>query len=263
MSTSLFDLTGKVALVTGATHGLGMAMAKGIGRAGATLIINGNSSNEKIDKAVAIFKSEGIKAFGYRFDVTNEDQVQKAIARIENEVGIIDILINNAGIIKRTPLLDMEVTDFEQVIKVDLVSPFIVSKAVVKGMIKRKSGKIINICSMMSELARNTVGAYAAAKGGLKMLTQNMCVEWAPYNIQVNGIGPGYFATDQTKPIRVEGHPFNEFIVNRTPAGMWGDPDELQGAAVFLSSKASDFVNGQILYVDGGILATIGKPSNE
>lgn len=263
MSTSLFDLTGKVALVTGATHGLGMAMAKGIGRAGATLIINGNSSNEKIDKAVAIFKSEGIKAFGYRFDVTNEDQVQKAIARIENKVGIIDILINNAGIIKRTPLLDMEVTDFEQVIKVDLVSPFIVSKAVVKGMIKRKSGKIINICSMMSELARNTVGAYAAAKGGLKMLTQNMCVEWAPYNIQVNGIGPGYFATEQTKPIRVEGHPFNEFIVNRTPAGMWGDPDELQGAAVFLSSKASDFVNGQILYVDGGILATIGKPSNE
>ncbi|MEC8397934.1 MAG: gluconate 5-dehydrogenase [Bacteroidota bacterium] len=263
MSTSLFDLTGKVALVTGATHGLGMAMAKGIGRAGAILIINGNSSNEKIDKAVAIFKSEGIKAFGYRFDVTNEDQVQKAIARIENEVGIIDILINNAGIIKRTPLLDMEVNDFEQVIKVDLVSPFIVSKAVVKGMIKRKSGKIINICSMMSELARNTVGAYAAAKGGLKMLTQNMCVEWAPYNIQVNGIGPGYFATEQTKPIRVEGHPFNEFIVNRTPAGMWGDPDELQGAAVFLSSKASDFVNGQILYVDGGILATIGKPSNE
>ena len=263
MSTSLFDLTGKVALVTGATHGLGMAMAKGIGRAGAILIINGNSSNEKIDKAIAIFKSEGIKAFGYRFDVTNEDQVQKAIARIENEVGIIDILINNAGIIKRTPLLDMEVTDFEQVIKVDLVSPFIFSKAVVKGMIKRKSGKIINICSMMSELARNTVGAYAAAKGGLKMLTQNMCVEWAPYNIQVNGIGPGYFATEQTKPIRVEGHPFNEFIVNRTPAGMWGDPDELQGAAVFLSSKASDFVNGQILYVDGGILATIGKPSNE
>ena len=263
MSTSLFDLTGKVALVTGATHGLGMAMAMGIGRAGATLIINGNSSQEKIDNAVDLFKSEGIKAFGYRFDVTNEDQVQNAIARIENEVGIIDILINNAGIIKRTPLLDMEVTDFEQVIKVDLVSPFIVSKAVVKGMIKRKSGKIINICSMMSELARNTVGAYAAAKGGLKMLTQNMCVEWAPYNIQVNGIGPGYFATEQTKPIRVEGHPFNEFIVNRTPAGMWGDPDELQGAAVFLSSKASDFVNGQILYVDGGILATIGKPSNE
>ena len=263
MSTSLFDLTGKVALVTGATHGLGMAMAKGIGQAGATVIINGNSSQEKIHKAVEIFKSELIQAFGYRFDVTNEEEVQKAIARIENEVGPIDILVNNAGIIKRTPLVDMEVADFEQVIKVDLVSPFIVSKAVVKGMIQRKAGKIINICSMMSELGRNTVGAYAAAKGGLKMLTQNMCVEWAPYNIQVNGVGPGYFATEQTKPIRVDGHPFNEFIVNRTPAGLWGDPDELQGAAVFLSAKASDFVNGQILYVDGGILATIGKPSNE
>lgn len=263
MSTSLFDLTGKVALVTGATHGLGMAMAKGVGQAGAIVIINGNSSQEKIDKAVAAFKAEGIQAFGYRFDVTDEEEVQKAIERIENEVSPIDILVNNAGIIKRTPLVDMEVADFEQVIKVDLVSPFIVSKAVVKGMIQRKAGKIINICSMMSELGRNTVGAYAAAKGGLKMLTQNMCVEWAPHNIQVNGIGPGYFATEQTKPIRKDGHPFNEFIVNRTPAGVWGDPNELQGAAVFLSAKASDFVNGQILYVDGGILATIGKPSNE
>ena len=263
MSASLFDLTGKVALITGATHGLGMAMAKGIGKAGAMLIINGNSSQEKIDNAVAAFKAEGIQAFGYRFDVTDEEEVQNAIERIENEVSPIDILVNNAGIIKRTPMVDMEVADFEQVIKVDLVSPFIVSKAVVKGMIQRKSGKIINICSMMSELGRNTVGAYAAAKGGLKMLTQNMCVEWAPHNIQVNGIGPGYFATEQTKPIRVDGHPFNEFIVNRTPAGVWGDPNDLQGAAVFLSAKASDFVNGQILYVDGGILATIGKPSNE
>ena len=263
MSTSLFDLTGKVALITGATHGLGMAMAKGIGQAGAIVIINGNSSQEKIDKAVAAFKASGIQTFGYRFDVTDEGEVQNAIERIDNEVSPINILVNNAGIIKRTPMVDMEVADFEQVIKVDLVSPFIVSKAVVKGMIQRKAGKIINICSMMSELGRNTVGAYAAAKGGLKMLTQNMCVEWAPHNIQVNGIGPGYFATEQTKPIRVKGHPFNEFIVDRTPAGVWGDPDELQGAAVFLSAKASDFVNGQILYVDGGILATIGKPSNE
>lgn len=263
MSTTLFELTGKVALVTGATHGLGMAMAKGIGKAGATVIINGNSSQEKIDNAVAAFKAEGIKAFGYRFDVTDENAVVKAVAQIEKEVNPIDILVNNAGIIKRTPLSEMEVADFEEVIKVDLVSPFIVSKAVVKGMIQRKSGKIINICSMMSELGRNTVGAYAAAKGGLKMLTQNMCVEWAPHNIQVNGIGPGYFATEQTKPIRVDGHPFNEFIVNRTPAGVWGDPNDLKGAAVFLSAKASDFINGQILYVDGGILATIGKPSNE
>jgi gluconate 5-dehydrogenase len=263
MSTALFDLTGKVALVTGATHGLGMAMAKGIGRAGATVIINGNSSQEKIDKAVAAFKADGIQAFGYRFDVTDEKAVIQAVTQIEKEVSSIDILVNNAGIIKRIPLAEMEVADFEQVVKVDLVSPFIVSKAVVKGMIHRKAGKIINICSMMSELGRNTVGAYAAAKGGLKMLTQNMCVEWAPHNIQVNGIGPGYFATEQTKPIRVDGHPFNEFIINRTPAGVWGEPDQLQGTAVFLSSEASNFVNGQVLYVDGGILATIGKPANE
>jgi gluconate 5-dehydrogenase len=263
MSTALFDLNGKVALVTGSTHGLGMAMAKGIGKAGATVIVNGNSSQEKIDKAVAAFRTEGIQAFGYRFDVTDENAVTKAVTLIEKEINPIDILVNNAGIIKRIPLVEMEVDDFKKVVNVDLVSPFIVSKAVVKGMIQRKSGKIINICSMMSELGRNTVGAYAAAKGGLKMLTQNMCVEWAPHNIQVNGIGPGYFATEQTKPIRVDGHPFNEFIVNRTPAGVWGDPYQLQGTAVFLSSEASDFVNGQILYVDGGILATIGKPSNE
>ena len=263
MGSNLFDLTGKLALVTGATQGLGMAIAEGIGKSGATVVINGNSSQEKIDNAVAIFKSQGINAYGYRFNVTKEKAVVHAVAQIEKEVGSIDILVNNAGIIKRTALAEMEVEDFEQVIKVDLVSPFIVSKAVVKGMMERKAGKIINICSMMSELGRNTVGAYAAAKGGLKMLTQNMCVEWAPHNIQVNGIGPGYFATEQTKPIRVDGHPLNEFIINRTPAGVWGDPNDLQGSAVFLSAKASDFVNGQVLYVDGGILATIGKPSNE
>ena len=263
MTGSLFDLTGKIALVTGATHGLGMAMARGIGRAGAKVIINGNSSQEKIDNAVSKFNGEGIETYGYRFDVTEEKSVINAIDKIESEVGTIDILVNNAGIIKRTPLADMAVEDFREVINVDLISPFIVSKSVIKGMIDRKSGKIINICSMMSELGRNTVGAYAAAKGGLKMLTKNMCVEWARHNIQVNGIGPGYFATEQTKPIRVNGNPFNEFIVNRTPTGIWGEPDQLQGAAVFLSSKASDFVNGQIIYVDGGILATIGKPNNE
>ncbi|XCF07827.1 gluconate 5-dehydrogenase [Tamlana crocina] len=263
MSINLFDLTGKVALITGGTHGLGQAMATGLGKAGATLVINGASSQEKLDKAIEYYKSQGINTHGYLFDVTNESLVMKNIAAIEKEVGNIDILVNNAGIIKRTPLEDMEVEDFEQVIKVDLISPFIMSKHVVKGMIKRKAGKIINICSMMSELGRNTVGAYAAAKGGLKMLTQNMATEWAKHNIQTNGIGPGYFATSQTAPIRVDGHPFNEFIINRTPAARWGDPDDLQGAAIFLSSKASDFVNGQVLYVDGGILATIGKPSNE
>ena len=263
MSINLFDLSGKIALVTGGTHGLGMAMAIGLGNAGATLIINGVSSQEKLDHAVAEYKALGIKTFGYLFDVTSEAQVIENISKIEKEVGNIDILVNNAGIIKRIPLEDMEVAEFEQVIKVDLVSPFIVSKHVVKGMITRKEGKIINICSMMSELGRNTVGAYAAAKGGLKMLTRNMATEWAKHNIQVNGIGPGYFATNQTEPIRVNGNPFNDFIIGRTPAGRWGDPADLQGAVIFLSSKASDFVCGQIVYVDGGILATIGKPSNE
>ena len=263
MGTSLFDVKGKNALVTGSTHGLGMAMARGLGLAGATIIVNGNSSQEKIDKAVAAYKSEGVNAVGYRFNVADEEQVIAAISKIEAEVGHIDILINNAGIIKRTPLIEMEVADFKEVIDIDLVSPFIVSKHVVKGMISRKEGKVINICSMMSELGRNSVGAYAAAKGGLKMLTQNMATEWAKHNIQVNGIGPGYFATSQTAPIRVDGHPFNDFIVNRTPAAKWGDPNDLAGAAIFLSSKASDFVNGHVLYVDGGILATIGKPSNE
>tara|TARA_R110002124_G_scaffold90774_2_gene231275 strand:+ start:1808 stop:2602 length:795 start_codon:yes stop_codon:yes gene_type:complete len=263
MSLNLFDLTGKTALITGATHGLGKAMAIGLGNAGATLVINGASSQEKLDNAVAEYKALGLNAHGYLFDVTNEAKVMENISKIEKEVGHIDILVNNAGIIKRIPLEEMEVTDFEAVVKVDLVSPFIVSKHVVKGMISRKEGKIINICSMMSELGRNTVGAYAAAKGGLKMLTRNMATEWAKHNIQVNGIGPGYFATAQTAPIRVDGHPFNDFIVGRTPAGKWGDPDDLQGAAIFLSSKASNFVNGQIVYVDGGILATIGKPANE
>ncbi len=260
---NLFDLKGKTALVTGATHGLGMAMAKALGQAGATVVINGHSSQKKIDQALAQYKSYGISAHGYLFDVTDEKAVAAALQKIESEVGAVDILINNAGIIKRVPLEDMAVADFEQVVKVDLVSPFIVSKHVVKGMIARKQGKIINICSMMSELGRNTVGAYAAAKGGLKMLTQNMATEWARHNIQINGIGPGYFATSQTEPIRVDGHPFNDFIVNRTPAGKWGDPDDLAGATIFLSSKASDFVNGQVIYVDGGILATIGKPANE
>lgn len=263
MSTSLFDLKGKIALVTGSTHGLGMAMAKALGLAGATVIVNGNSSQEKIDIAVKEYQKIGVNAKGYKFNVANEEDVILAIEKIENEVGTIDILINNAGIIKRMALLDMKVTDFKEVIDIDLVSPFIVSKHVAKRMVLRKQGKIINICSMMSELGRNRVGAYAAAKGGLKMLTKNMATEWAKYNIQVNGIGPGYFATEQTEPIRVDGHPFNDFIINRTPASKWGSPDDLAGAAIFLSSKASDFVNGHILYVDGGILATIGKPSNE
>ncbi len=239
-----------------------MAMAKGLGNAGAKIVIN-DLSQEAIDKALIEYKADGIEAYGYVFNVTDEQGVIANIKKIEAEVSPIDILVNNAGIIKRTPMIDMEVADFEAVVKVDLISPFIVSKSVVKGMIERGGGKIINICSMMSELGRNSVGAYAAAKGGLKMLTKNMATEWAKFNIQINGIGPGYFATSQTAPIRVDGHPFNEFIISRTPAGRWGKPEDLQGAAIFLSSKASDFVNGHVLYVDGGILATIGKPSNE
>lgn len=259
----LFDLKGKVALITGGTHGLGMAMAMGLGQAGATLVINGHSSQEKIDKALETYRAEGITAHGYLFDVTQEAAVMENVAQIESEVGPIDILVNNAGIIKRIPLVEMSVEEWDQVIRTDLTGVFIMSKHVVKGMMERGAGKIINICSMMSELGRNTVGAYAAAKGGLKMLTQNMATEWARHNIQVNGIGPGYFATSQTAPIRVDGHPFNDFILQRTPAGRWGDPADLAGTAVFLAAPASDFINGQVIYVDGGILATIGRPANE
>ncbi len=262
MSHPLFDLKGKTALITGATQGLGMAIAMGLGEAGANIVVNGRS-REKVVSALEKYKIAELNSFGYVFDVTDEKQVINHISLIEKEVGPIDILVNNAGIIQRTPMVDMAVEEFRKVIDVDLVAPFFVSKQVVKGMIKRGHGKIINMCSMMSELGRDTVSAYAAAKGGLKMLTKSMATEWAKYNIQANGIGPGYFATTQTTPIRKEGHPFNDFIIQRTPAGRWGEPDQLKGAAIFLASRASDFVNGHILYVDGGILATIGKPSYE
>ena len=262
MSLDLFNLTGKIALVTGSTQGLGHSIARGLGAAGATIILNGRSE-EKLRTAVEIFRAERIDAYGYAFDVTDETSVVDNLEKIGNELGAIDILVNNAGTTKRVSLIDMEVADFARIIDIDLVSPFIVSKHAAQRMIARGHGKIINICSMMSELGRNSVGAYAAAKGGLKMLTQSMATEWAKYNIQINGIGPGYFATELTASLTKQGNPFNDFIINRTPAGRWGDPDELQGAAIFLASSASDFVNGHILYVDGGILATIGKPSNE
>ena len=249
--------------MTGSTDGLGKSIARGLGQANATIIVNGRSSKEKMDQVVKEFKSLGIKAHGYQFDVTDEESVNTSITSIANEVGPIDILVNNAGVNIRSKLEDMPVDKFKSNIDINLLGPFIVSKAVIKSMIDRKAGKIINICSMMSELGRTSVGAYAASKGGLKMLTQNMATEWAKYNIQVNGIGPGYFATKLTAPLREDGNPFNDFIIGRTPAGRWGDPDELIGSAVFLSSKASDFVNGHVLYVDGGILATIGKPANE
>jgi len=255
----LFDLSGKVALVTGATHGLGMAMAKSLAKSGATLIINGNTP-DKMKMAIEEYAADTIEAHGFLFDVTDAIAVDKQVTVIEEKFGPIHILVNNAGMIMRVPALDMGVGDFRKVVDVDLVSPFILSQRIGRTMKENGGGKIINICSMMSELGRDTVSAYAAAKGGLKMLTKNLATEWAQYNIQVNGIGPGYFATDQTAPIRVQGHPFNDFIVNRTPAGRWGDPEDLAGATIFLASKASDFVNGQIIYVDGGLLATIGKP---
>ncbi len=263
MSTKLFDLTGKTALITGGTHGLGMAIATGLAQAGAKIMVN-DISQEKLDNAKKEYDAKGIDAKTYLFDVTDEAAVIKNLDIIEKEVGNVDILVNNAGIIKRTPIVEMEVEDFEQVLRIDVTGPFIMGKNVAKRMIERKTGgKIINMCSMMSELGRDTVSAYAAAKGGLKMLTKNMATEWAKHNIQINGIGPGYFATAQTAPIRVGGHPFNEFIINRTPAGRWGDPSDLAGTAIFLASQASDFVNGVVIYVDGGILATIGKPMNE
>ena len=253
-----FSMQGKVALITGASYGIGFNIARGFAAAGATIVFNG-INQELVDKGLAAYKEEGIPAHGYVCDVTDEAAVNELVKKIEAEVGVIDILVNNAGIIKRIPMLEMAAADFRKVIDIDLNGPFIVSKAVIPGMIKKGHGKIINICSMMSELGRETVSAYAAAKGGLKMLTKNIASEYGEYNIQCNGIGPGYIETPQTAPLRVEGHPFNSFIISKTPAARWGKPEDLMGPAVFLASDASDFVNGHILYVDGGILAYIGK----
>lgn len=258
-----FDLTGKIALVTGATYGIGFSIASAFAEAGATIVFN-DLKQEFVDKGLKAYEEAGIKAHGYVCDVTDEDGVNALIAKVEKEVGVIDILVNNAGIIKRIPMHEMTAAEFRQVIDIDLNGPFIVSKAVIPGMIKKGHGKIINICSMMSELGRETVSAYAAAKGGLKMLTKNICSEYGEYNIQCNGIGPGYIETPQTAPLRerqADGsrHPFDSFIIAKTPAARWGTTDDLKGPAVFLASEASNFVNGHILYVDGGILAYIGK----
>lgn len=260
---NMFDLTGKVALVTGASYGIGYAIAKGLAMAGAKIVFN-DINQELVDKGIANYAADGIDAKGYVCDVTDEKAVGELIAKIEADVGIVDILVNNAGIIKRIPMCEMSAEDFRKVIDVDLNAPFIMSKAVIPSMIKKGHGKIINICSMMSELGRETVSAYAAAKGGLKMLTRNICSEFGEHNIQCNGIGPGYIATPQTAPLREKQpdgspHPFDSFILAKTPAGRWGDPEDLMGPAIFLASDASNFVNGHVLYVDGGILAYIGK----
>ena len=253
-----FSLNGKIALVTGASYGIGFAMAEALAQAGAIIVFN-DINQELVDKGMAAYREAGITAHGYVCDVTDEPAVQALIGTIEKEVGVVDILVNNAGIIRRVPMTEMPAEDFRKVIDVDLIAPFIMAKAVLPSMIKKGHGKIINICSMMSELGRETVSAYAAAKGGLKMLTRNICSEYGGANIQCNGIGPGYIATPQTAPLREDGHPFNSFIIAKTPAGRWGMAEDLMGPAVFLASDASNFVNGHVLYVDGGILAYIGK----
>ena len=263
MANNMFCLEGKVALVTGASYGIGFAIAKSLSDAGAKIVFN-DIKQEFVDKGLAAYKEAGIDAKGYVCDVTDEDAVNAMVAKIAEEVGVIDILVNNAGIIKRIPMIEMKASEFRQVIDVDLNAPFIVAKAVIPAMIKKGAGKIINICSMMSEFGRETVSAYASAKGGLKMLTRNIASEYGEYNIQCNGIGPGYIATPQTAPLREvqpdgSRHPFDSFICAKTPAGRWLDAAELTGPAVFLASEASNAVNGHILYVDGGILAYIGK----
>ncbi len=259
----MFDLNGKIALVTGGSYGIGFAIAKGLAAAGAQIVFN-DISAELVENGIKCYRECGIDAKGFVCDVTDEDAVKEMIEEIEKELGSVDILVNNAGIIKRIPMHEMKAEDFRKVVDVDLVAPYIVAKTVIPSMIKKGHGKIINICSMMSELGRETVSAYAAAKGGLKMLTKNICSEYGKYNIQCNGIGPGYIATPQTAPLREiqedgSRHPFDSFIISKTPAGRWGNPEDLVGPAVFLASNASDFVNGHILYVDGGILAYIGK----
>lgn len=258
-----FSLEGKVALVTGASHGIGFGIAKALAEAGARVAFNVRRE-DALQKAVDDYRAAGVDVHGYVADVTDEEGMRKLVEEIRRDLGIIDILVNNAGIIKRIPMTEMSADDFREVVDIDLVGPFICAKAVIPGMLEKGGGKIINICSMMSELGRETVSAYASAKGGLKMLTRNICAEYGSANIQCNGIGPGYIATPQTAPLRerqADGsrHPFDQFIIAKTPAGRWGEVDDLTGPAVFLASAASDFVNGHVLYVDGGILAYIGK----
>lgn len=255
-----FSLAGRSALVTGGAAGIGFAMGLALARAGAKVYFCSSRPDHR-DAGVRAYRDAGAQAVGLLADVTDEAQVQAMADAIP---GGADILVNNAGRIQRTPLCAMDPADFRAIVDVDLTGPFLVSRAVLPGMVKKGRGKIINVCSLMSEVGRETVSAYAAAKGGLKMLTKSIAAEYGRYNIQCNGIGPGYIATSQTAPLRQPGpdgspHPFDTFLKARTPAGRWGVPEDLAGPAVFLASAASDFVNGQILYVDGGLLAYLGR----
>ena len=255
MTTDLFSVQQKTALFTGSSQGLGLALAQGLGRAGATIILNGRDQ-DKLNRAVESFRAAEIATHGYAFDVRDEQAVTEGIDNIESQVGPIDILFNNAGVMIRNPLHDFSLADWHTTLGVNLTGVFLVSKCVARGMIKRRAGKIINICSMQSEMSRPTIAPYAASKGGLKMLTRGMATDWGKYNIQANGLGPGYFRTEITKPL-YEDPKFDAWLRGRTPANRWGELEELTGAALFLSSKASDFVNGHILYVDGGLLACL------
>lgn len=255
MDSNLFDLSEKIALITGSSRGLGFVIARGLASAGATVVLNGRT-DRTLDRAVATMKGEGFTVEGYSFDVVDKRQIARQVSKIESDIGAIDILVNSAGIQRRAPILEMEESVWREVIEINLTGVFLASQVVAKGMVERRRGKIINICSMTSELGRPTIAPYTASKGGVKMLTRAMAVEWAKYNVQVNGLGPGYFATEMNQAL-VENPVFDQWIKQRTPAGRWGKTEELIGAAVFLSSSASDFVAGHILYVDGGILASL------
>ena len=252
---ALFDLTGKIALITGSSQGIGFGIARGLGQAGATIILNGRNA-ERLNRAVSTLSGEGLKVFGYSFDVSDSNQIDQKISAIEREVGAIDILVNNAGIQRRGPLETIEESVWREVIETNLTAVFLTTKRVVKGMIDRRSGKVINICSLMSEISRPTIAPYTASKGGVKMLTKGMAVEWAKYNIQVNGIGPGFIVTEMNK-VLLEDQKFDAMVKSRTPAGRWGEPSDLAGAAIFLASRASDYITGQIIYVEGGILSAL------
>ncbi len=251
----MFSIENKKVLITGSSQGLGFAFAEGLGTAGAEIILNGRSE-DKLTEAAAKLAEKGIKTHACAFDVTNEEQVSAAIEKIEAEAGPIDVLINNAGMIARSPFEDFDAKTWWGVVELNLKSPFLVGKAVGKKMIGRKKGKMINITSLLSEGARPTISPYTASKGGLKMLTKAMAVEFAKHNVQVNAIGPGYFATELNKTLKAN-KDFDNWVCTRTPSGRWGDPKELIGAAIFLSSSASDFITGQTIYVDGGWLAAL------
>jgi len=255
MTLSLFDLSGRTALVTGSSRGLGRAIAEGMAKAGARLIVNGTDP-ARVETAVAEFRSAGHLAEGVAFDVTDEAAVVRAFEGLDAKGIAIDVLVNNAGIQMRKPLIEFTSAEWRKVIETNLTSAFIIGREAAKRMIPRKRGKIINIGSLGSELARPTVGPYTAAKGGIKTLTRSMAVEWAASGIQANAIGPGYMLTDMNQAL-VNNADFNNWLMSRIPAKRWGRPDELIGAAIFLASSASDYVNGQIIYVDGGMLAAM------